>query len=190
MKQAWVMCTVLAMLAGGASAAIVVDDFDSGVLSGWSAESTYMTLTNVDSPTHQGAGALRITWQDWNQSWYENLYASFSAQDWSGADTLEIALMTGASATDYVYVSFRNGDTWGSAIGLMTLSQSQGEYVVYSLPLGMGERSNVTGLHFTWSGKWVDGASTIYLDSIRAVPEPMTLAMLAMGGVAMLRKRL
>jgi len=180
-------------LAATAQAALVVDNFNTGTLSGWDKTSGYMALTNVSSPTAEGAGAMQVTWDDWNQGWWENITKTFSSQDWSNYETLQVALRTDASASGTVIINYVDSGAWhngwGSSIGTMDLSLSGGNYAVYAIPLGTAARSSVTEIMFSWDNLNVSGTTTMYLDSIQLIPEPTALSLLALGGLALLRRR-
>ncbi len=185
----WVMLALVVT----AQAAMVIDNFNTGTLSGWDKSSGYMTLTNVSSPTYEGAGAMQVTWDDWNQGWWENITKTFPSQDWSNYGTLQIALKTDASAAGTVIINYFDSGAWhngwGSSIGTLDLSLSGGNYAVYSIPLGTAARSSVTEILFSWDNQYVNGTTTMYLDTIQVVPEPVSGALLALGGLLLLRRR-
>jgi len=146
---------------------------------------------------HGGGQALMATYNTWNSPWWSGTQLTFggaNGQNWTGMTTLTLWYEVVSAAS---HLQFDVYDIWGGPIasnGFLTSSglnkTPAGGWVQLDIPLG-----TLTG-NFTHAGRiqFVQkpndyGSGVVLYDDITVTPEPATLVLLGLGGLAMLRRK-
>jgi hypothetical protein len=113
---------------------------------------------------------------------YETNFASFSDMSWLGAGNLVRQNGTGSLLHDGTNTPVLVSEL--AAAGLTVLDPG-----TYPAPIGSGAPKNGTGFNILVDGVYPDSAYTLENVSVTAVPEPASLGLLSLGGLALLRRR-
>ncbi|MFA5203655.1 MAG: PEP-CTERM sorting domain-containing protein [Lentisphaeria bacterium] len=178
----------LLMGGAGTAGAVMLADFNNPATwsDGW-------TFANYGEPkqqatwtSYEGDGSLLTYFSStqWNE-----VTLNFSAQDWSSFNQLNIAAKT-ADPGNTGYFHIRLLGPSSSTLfetGNLNITDTWNDF---NLNLAEVNRTSVTGVKLLWHGTWASPATRpFYFDTLEVVPEPASLALLAMGGLVLLRRR-
>ncbi len=190
-----IVCVVVGL--GSVAMAKVTSDFDQGHLDGWTV-GTEGILSHVASGGNPGGYAQM---DDFGAGEANVVYApSKFLGDWSGLVGGTLSMDAKQLLGDPIYpdtVDFEISGPGGSAIS------DTGEYMSFSwenydttitpaawvVTAGTWEDllTNVTMLRI--DAEYVQGNDTFGFDNVELTPEPATLSLLALGGLALIRRR-
>lgn len=135
------------------------------------------------------------TYLSWGWHNHFEYSESNNAGDWLfiDNDTASLPQLTGNTTYSWeVQVLSAAGGNTGNATGLYASCVADGDAPASNwLSNGAGYFRNSDGTTFKpWSWDYTDGVDTNFTMQFTTVPEPITLTILAMGGVGLLRRRI
>jgi hypothetical protein len=198
MNKLWVVIMVLA--ATTMSYATLINDFESYAntlaLAGEWTKTANMTISLDTTYVHSGSKAMKYVSSNGSSPWYgkseyrlPGIVWGTSGQDWTGMDTVSLWYKV-AGASDGLKVAIV--DCYGSNLYVYDAGKMViGDWKQLNISLASltpAQLSNVGRIDLVVSSINY-GTNTVYFDDITVTPEPATMALLGLGGLAMFRRK-
>jgi hypothetical protein len=200
-KFVWSMVVVLGVMSMTNFAnAVVINDFE-GYIDTPDLLTDLVGTTPNETPTlsmdgHNGGLALLATYNTWDSPWWSGtqlVFGGANGQDWTNMNTLTVWYkVTGAASRVEcdLYTCWGTGFSNGQYFATPDATPV-GDWVQWNIDIsGLtgGYRDHVGRIQFaqvypTWGG------GTVLYDDISVTPEPATLALLGLGGLALIRRK-